>query len=324
MKFFGLLLVAFITASFAQTTAPKTPAPAPPRVTPSHPPAAPPATISIGDTDPNRVVATIGDETITAAQFEELVNCLDPQYQAQARGPAKRKFMEQMVLVRVLTKYALQKHIDQTETARLLVEFDQNRALANLARKAMEENSNIDSDTLHKYYDEHKVEYEQVEAHHILIRFKGSPIPMKEGQKDLTDEQALAKAQDLMKRLKAGEDFAKLATDESDDAGSAARGGDLGAFKHAQMVAPFEAVAFSLPAGQISDPVKTQYGYHIIRVDKVEFKTFEQVRPEIEATLRPLLLKKKLDDLREQAHVKLDDAFFGPAASTTPVVTQVK
>jgi parvulin-like peptidyl-prolyl isomerase len=324
MKFFGLLLVAFISASFAQTTAPKAPAPAPPRVAPGQPPAAPPVTISIGDSDPNRVVATIGDEKITAAQFDDLVNCLDPQYQAQARGVARRKFMEQMVLVRVLTKYALQNHIDQTLTARLLVELDQNRALARLATKAMEENFHLDNDTLHKYYDEHKVEYGQIEAHHILVRFSGSPVPLKEGQKDLTDEQALTKAQDLEKRLKAGEDFGKLAMAESDEAGSAAKGGDLGVFRHAQMAPSLEAAAFSLPPGQISDPVKTQYGYHIVRVDKVEFKSFEQVRTEIEAKLRPVLLKKQFDDLKEQAHVTLDDAFFGPPASATPVLSQVK
>ncbi len=87
----------------------------------------------------------------------------------------------------------------------------------------------MDSDALHKYYDEHKNEFQQVSAHHVLIRFKGSPVPLKEGQKDLTEEEALAKAQEVEKRLKAGEDFGVIAKAESADTGSAAQGGDSSA-----------------------------------------------------------------------------------------------
>jgi hypothetical protein len=90
-----------------------------------------------------------------------------------------------------------------------------------------------------------------------------TPTPTPEPR---TEEQALALAQELVRRLRAGEDFAKLAQEFSDDPGSKMDGGDLGWFGRGQMVPEFEQAAFSLETGQISDPVKSVYGYHIIQV----------------------------------------------------------
>ncbi len=64
----------------------------------------------------------------------------------------------------------------------------------------------------------------------------------------------------------AGADFATLAKAESDDAASAVKGGDLGTFKHGQMVAPFDQAAFSVPVGEVSEPVRLRFGYHIIKI----------------------------------------------------------
>lgn len=97
---------------------------------------------------------------------------------------------------------------------------------------------------------------EEVHARHILIATSAS----------VTDAQAKAKADNLVKELRAGADFATLAKANSDDPGSKTKGGDLGWFGKGQMVPEFEKAAFSLPPGQISDPVKTSYGYHIIEV----------------------------------------------------------
>ena len=100
---------------------------------------------------------------------------------------------------------------------------------------------------------------EQVRARHILISVAA----------DASEEDsaaALSKAISITQRLRDGEDFAALATQYSDDTGSAQQGGDLGFFPRGQMVAEFEEVAFSQPIGEVSDPVKSQFGYHIIEV----------------------------------------------------------
>lgn len=319
VKIYPLFPVLLVAAANAQTPAPPAPKPsAPPSLAAPSSQHAQPGQLAPGkgpfaDLDPNRVVATIGDHKMTAAEFDSIVEGLPQQFQAQVRGPAKRQFMEQLVMIMLLAKQAVTMHIDELPATRQQIDFAKQNILAQLANKAMVENAKVDDDSMRKYYDEHKSEFQSVSAHHILIRFKGSPVPLKEGQKDLTDEEALAKAQDIVKQLKAGGDFAAVAKAESADTGSAAQGGDLGSpFKHGQMVKPFEDAAFSLPVGQISDPVKTQFGYHIIRVDKADFKTYEEAKPEIEAKLKPQIAQKQMNDLKAGMNVTLDDKFFPP------------
>jgi parvulin-like peptidyl-prolyl isomerase len=77
------------------------------------------------------------------------------------------------------------------------------------------------------------------------------------------------------------------------------------------MVPSFEGAAFSLTPGKVSEPVKTQFGYHILRVEAVKYRTFEEVRPEIEAHLRPDRLQKAVDEILKKTPVTLDVDFFG-------------
>jgi hypothetical protein len=87
-------------------------------------------------------------------------------------------------------------------------------------------------------------------------------------------------------------------------------------FRRGQMVTAFENVCFSSPEGQIADPVKTQFGYHVVRVDKLETTTLEQARREIEAKLKPEVAQKQMDDLKATAGVTLDEKYFGPSTLT--------
>ncbi len=232
--------------------------------------------------------------------------------------------MDQLVQIKLLSKEAVTMHLDQQPATQQQLSLAREQVLAQAAGKAMMDAAQVDDAAAHAYYDAHKSEFQSASAHHILIRFKGSPVPLKEGQKDLTEEEALAKAQEIEKRLKAGEDFATIAKAESADAGSGAQGGELGSFKQGQMVKPFSDAAFSMKEGQISDPVKTQFGYHIIRLDKLETKTFEQARPEIDAKLKPEIAKKHMDELQKSASVTLDESFFGPATPAGPSLQNAK
>ena len=112
-----------------------------------------------------------------------------------------------------------------------------------------------------EYFNLHKADFstpEQVHARHILIKAE-------KGNKD-SEAKALAQAKDIEERLRKKGDFAKLAKEFSDDPGSKDKGGDLGFFGQGKMVPEFEKTAFSLPAGTISGPVKTDFGYHLIEV----------------------------------------------------------
>lgn len=257
------------------------------------------------------MVLTIGDEKITAAEFDRIVDALPPQAQAQVKTQ-KRMFADNLVRVKVLYQEAHKQKLDETPKVQMQLELQRENFLASLLMQDMTANAQIDGATLRQYYNQHQSEFEIAHARHILIRVKGSPLPVQPGKKDLTDEEALAKAQEIRKKLLAGEDFAALAKAESDDVRSGANGGDLGPQKHAQTVPPFDQAIFSLPIGQISEPVKTQFGYHIIKVDQRDVKPFDEVKPEIERKLRPEVARSAVENLEKKTTVIMDDSYFGP------------
>jgi peptidyl-prolyl cis-trans isomerase D len=129
-------------------------------------------------------------------------------------------------------------------------------------------------------YDQRKDVYdvpEQVRARHVLIQLAPDAPPEAAAAAEAAANQALA-------RLQGGEDFAKVAAEVSNDAGSRAEGGDLGFFRRGQMVKPFDEAAFALAPGKLSELVRSDFGYHILRVDErkpAELRTYEQVREEL-------------------------------------------
>lgn len=274
-------------------------------VTMTLPLPAPPAQVP-----PDKVILTVGDLTITAQQFEEITDGMQDQYKAFFKGPGRKQFADQLVKILSLAEEGKRRKLDEQPAFKAQLAYQNQQALANYTYLAITKDLKIDDAALHAYYDAHKAEYEQAHARHILIRMQGSTVPIKPGGKDLSPEEALAKAQDLEKRLKAGEDFGKLAGAESDDTGSAINGGDLGNFAHGKMVPSFDEAAFKLTPGQISDPVKSQFGYHIIKLESKETKSFDEVKPEIEKKLRPEEAQKAMAELEKSDKVVYDPVFF--------------
>jgi parvulin-like peptidyl-prolyl isomerase len=262
---------------------------------------------------PDRVVVAAGDLKITAAQFDQIIDALPEQYRAAARGSGRKQFADNVVRIAVLAQEGKRRKLDESSAYRTQSMFEDANLLANMTYEAIGKNAKVDEADVRKYFEAHKTEFEQVRARHILIRVQGSQAAVRPGQKDLTEAEALAKAQDLRKRIQAGEDFAQLARQESDDAGSGANGGDLGSFRHGQMVPSFEQAAFALQPGELSEPVKSPFGYHVIKVEAKESKSFEEVRPELERRMRPEQAQKTLEELQKKSQVVLDPDFFATA-----------
>jgi peptidyl-prolyl cis-trans isomerase C len=307
---FKFLLIVPVAAGLAQTPAPKVGVPAAK--------AAKPALEDIPGSDP--IVLTVGDEKMTKSEFERLVASLPDQVRARAQGPGKRQVAEQIAELKALAQEARKRGIDKSPETKQLISFQTDNLLASTLYREIAAGIKADEAAEHAYYDKHQSEYDEVTARHILIRFKGSPVPLRTGEKDLTDEEALAKAQDIRKKLAAGEDFGKLAEAESDDVQSGKQGGSLGTFTKGKMVPAFEQAAWKLPVGTVSEPVKTQFGYHIIKVDKHETAKFEDVKNGIDQKLKPELAQKAAEEIRKQSAVTINDAYFGtaPAAPSTP------
>lgn len=268
--------------------------------------------------DPNKVVLTIGPDKVTVAQYEEIVKSLPPQYQQAANGPQKRSFVDYYVRVRVMSEEAQRLGLDKKPSVADQIAFQRNNILAQALFQDLESNTKVSDADIQKYYDEHKGEFETVTAQHILIATKDSPaLKGKPGKAGLSDEEALAKAKEVQKRLLAGEDFAKVSKETSDDQMP------LPPFTHNQMVKEFDDAAFSLPIGKISDPVKTPFGYHVIKVEKRETKTLEQAKPQIEQKLRPQMAQKAMEELVTKQNVVVDDSYFGaPLPPRTPPATR--
>jgi peptidyl-prolyl cis-trans isomerase D len=185
----------------------------------------------------------------------------------------------------------------------------------------------VSQDDLQAYYNQHRDQYrvaEQVKVSHILIK---TPLPGSDGkvdEKGVTEAQH--RAEDLLKQLKSGANFEDLAKKNSEDPGSAKQGGSLGWIGKGRTVPEFEKAAFSLPKGQISDLVKSSYGFHIIRVDDKQdahMKTLDEVKAEIEPLLKQQkaqqLAQKQAEDLLQAAKAQGLDA--AAAAKGLPVVT---
>jgi peptidyl-prolyl cis-trans isomerase D len=158
--------------------------------------------------------------------------------------------------------------------------------------QAIRNNITVPEQDIQRAYRQNIDQYsqpEQVRASHILLNTEGK------------DEAAVrAKAEDLLAQIKAGADFAALAKANSQDPASASKGGDLDYFGRGRMVPEFEAVAFSLPVGQLSDLVKTQYGFHIIKVtDKkaAEVQPLDAVRAQITEQLKFERAQTRVQDL---------------------------
>lgn len=159
---------------------------------------------------------------------------------------------------------------------------------------------------LQAYYDKNKDKYSDAEkrhAHHILITV-ADPKDAK------ADAAAQAKAQQVLADAKSGKDFAELAKKYSADPGTASQGGDLGWAEKSAYVGAFADALFGMQAGQIIGPVKTQYGYHIIKLDEVRpahVKTLDEARSEIETAYRRDQATQLFGDREEQLQQKLEN-----------------
>src|ERR1700722_15153644 len=167
-------------------------------------------------------------------------------------------------------------------------------SLADLAAKV-----HVDDAQLKAYYDEQKAKTperfsqpEQRRVRHILFQVA-----------DPKDEAAAkAKAEAALKRAQSGEDFGKLAQELSQDTGSARNGGDLGWAERSRYVGPFADAAFSMKEGEIKGPIKTQFGYHILKLDGIQpvaVKTFEQSKNDLEAEYRRSGAEKLFNDAQD-------------------------
>jgi len=172
-------------------------------------------------------------------------------------------------------------------------------AYLELALEEIAKRIEVTPDALSGYYGEHKSAYtlpEQRRAGHILIK-----LAKEAGQEAV--EKARKEIEALAERIKKGESFEDLAAQYSEDVGSKSKQGDLGFFQRGVMAPPFEEAVYALKPGEISKPVRTDFGFHLIRLDGIregKTKLFEEVREEIEKNYRNEQAERRFFDLSEK------------------------
>jgi peptidyl-prolyl cis-trans isomerase C len=207
-------------------------------------------------------------------------------------------FMVDMIVV---SKAAQDQKLGSTAEFAKKLEFNRNKLLmAALLDKTGKEA--LTDAAMHKVYDDAIKQVppeEEVHARHILIRAAAGD--------DKAGKAAEDKIKTVIDRLKKGEDFAKVANEITEDPSGKANGGDLGFFTKEQMVPEFADVAFKLDKGKISEPVKTQFGWHVIKVEDKRQKpppAFDEVKPQIEAFVARKAQAELVNKLRETAKVE--------------------
>ena len=248
-----------------------------------------------GSPDGSDIVVKIDDEIITNADIEKLIDNLDPQMTVMYRTPEGRAAItEEIINARLFTIKGLEEGIDKTPEYLEEVERFKKHALMKVTIDKMLEKIEITDDEGKAFYDgnpDQFVQPEQVSARHILV----------------PDDDEMER---VLADLKAGETFEDTAKKYS-TCPSKEMGGDLGYFEKGQMVPEFEKVAFETEVGKISDPVKTQFGVHVIKIDAKQPESkinYEEVSDRIKGYLmnqkRSEVYQAELKALKEKHKIE--------------------
>jgi len=229
---------------------------------------------------------------------------------------AKKDYLVQFVTDMILMSQAAEakKMGDTLEFKRKLAFNREKLLMEQLLQKAGKEA--LTDKAMHDVYDEAAKQMgqeQEVHARHILIRAAAGD--------DKASKEAEDKIKAIIVRLKKGEDFAKVASEATEDPSGKANGGDLGYFSKEQMVPEFSDTAFKLDKGQISEPVKTQFGWHVIKVEDKRVKPvppFDEVKPQIENYVQRKAQAELVTSLRASAKIEKMYKPDEPAAPAAP------
>jgi peptidyl-prolyl cis-trans isomerase C len=213
------------------------------------------------DSDP--VVARVNGSEIHRSDVMQELQMMGPQAQQMPPQMLYPQLLQKMIATRLASDAGYAEKLQNDKEVKERLKDAENQIVAEIyVHRTVQ--PKITEAKIKERYDELSAKFkpqDEVRARHILIAVKSSATPEEQAK-------AEAEANDIIKQLKDGADFAKLAEEKSKDPGSAKNGGDLGYFTQSTMVKPFADAAFAMKPGEISDkPIKTEFGYHIIKVE---------------------------------------------------------
>lgn len=225
------------------------------------------------------VIATVDKDKITKDDFLKEVSRIPEWARPQFEGnEGKDKFLDELIKRELIYQHALNMKLDKDpEYLDKVREFEKMTLVSLVLKKEVEEKAAVDDSEVKAFYDQNADKFTigtELRASHILV--------------DTEKE-----AQDIHARIKKGESFAELAKKYSKDKGSADKGGDIGYFARGKMVPEFENAAANLKPGEVSEPVKTRFGYHIIKLTDIKQGKRASFEQSAESIQRQLLGEKR-------------------------------
>jgi peptidyl-prolyl cis-trans isomerase C len=248
-----------------------------------------------GETPDSPVIAKVNNAPITQNDFVKEVSKVPEWARTQFTGEeGKEKFLDELIKRELIYQHAKKMKLQNDEEYRAKVkEFEKMTLVSMVLKREVEDKAIVDDAEAKAFFDQNADKFTvgtELRASHILVQ---------------TEEEANS----IHEKIKNDEDFTKLAKEYSKDKGSAEKGGDLGYFARGKMVPEFERAAASLKPGEVSEPVKTRFGYHIIKLTDIKEGTpanFEQSSESIKRQLLAEKRKKLFDRHVEQLKAELD------------------
>lgn len=281
--------------------------------------------------DANKVLATVNGENIIQKDVNQILVRFGNQIPQEQIPAVTKQILDGLITQKLIMQFIRDNKIEpskadvDTEVNKVREDIKSNPSLAGQTLEQVLESHGSNIDDLKKditislslekylgkdlddqkikaYYEQNKAGYEeeekQVKASHILV-------DTRQMKTDAEKAQAMEKIKKAKAEVDAGKDFAEIARQYS-DCPSKSEGGDLGFFKRkGQMVEPFAAAAFELKVGQVSDPVTTNFGYHIIKVTEIKEVNFDQIKSKVKQDILSEKAQNLIAELREKAKIDI-------------------
>jgi peptidyl-prolyl cis-trans isomerase C len=262
---------------------------------------------------PDTVVAEVKGKKYTAADLDRLIGMLPAQYQQAARS--RPQVLGQVFLMQRLADDAAKAGLDQKDPYKDQLEMQRIQVLSTAELSDVQNTMKLTEEEEQKYYKDNSDKFKEVKVRVIYLSF--NPMPGKaaaDGKKVATEAEAKASIEDVLKQLKAGADFGKLARDLSDDKTSAAKDGDFGVVKlDSPYPEPIKTAVFALKQGEVSAPIRQPNGFYLIRAEEINQRSFNDSFMQIIQAVKQAKYQEWLKGMQSQYSVKIEDpAYFAP------------
>ncbi|HEX8984410.1 MAG TPA: peptidylprolyl isomerase [Bryobacteraceae bacterium] len=307
-----VLSLAVITglSAWAQTQAPapkpKAATPGAAKVVEAQIPAE--AVLPITALPPATIIATIDGKKVTAGELQTVLRAMPAQVQQQAQSD-RRRFLEQYGVLMHLADEARKAKLDEQSPYKEAIEYNTMQILYQAEINQKMQEMPVSSDDVKKTFETNKERYIQAKVKAIYLPFTNAPVTQTDakGKKIPNEAEAKAKAEDLVKQIRAGGDFGALAKEHSGDPNSAQKGGDFGFIKKSDAIAAdLKKAIFGTKPGEITDPVRQPNGFYIFRVDEIAPQSFEQVQGNIVTEMKNAQFVAWLNGMQKSLNIQME------------------